>query len=83
MKKMILKFNRDFLEFKKDQEITIKCDDQNTPLEKRFRKLLRDVKIEEELIENSKSDEKPVVSILKSLTKKLKPLAENKANDAS
>ncbi len=46
MKTIKLKFNKDHLEFKSGQEITIKCDSKKTPLELRFRRLLEDSEID-------------------------------------
>jgi len=46
MKTIEIQFNKDFLEFKKGQKKAIKCDAEKTPLEQRFRKLLKDSEID-------------------------------------
>lgn len=46
MKKITLKFEKDFLEFKQGQTVEIHVDVNGTPIEKRFRKLLNDSKID-------------------------------------
>jgi len=54
MKKTIT-FKKDFLEFKQGQTIEIDCDAAGTPIEKRFRKLLKNSEID-----GTVSIEKPV-----------------------
>jgi hypothetical protein len=46
MKTIKIQFNKDFLEFKKNQKKIIQCDSNKTPIELRFRKLLKDSEID-------------------------------------
>ena len=46
MKTITIQFNKDFLEFRKGQTIQVSCDSEKTPIEQRFRKLLRDSEID-------------------------------------
>jgi len=46
MKTIQIQFNRDFLEFKKGQKTCLVCDSEGTPVEQRFRNLLKDSQID-------------------------------------
>jgi len=70
MKKITIVFNQDFLEFKKGQKKVISCDVNKTPLEQRFRKLLKDSEIDN------------TVSVVKP-EKKVKPAKPAKSTKSS